>query len=137
MPVRLLRPRVLVLVLVLVLLLVLLAAAGSARRARVLVCLDSKNEPMLQLLDVTLGPLTAYRNGRHLRPDASNAKSELAVHAVTALGIKDLTKNQDAGRWFSIWNVVPRKQARPSGLDRQSLVASGAPNGSPQRAISI
>ncbi len=75
-----------------------------------LVCLDSKNEPLLQFLDVTLGALTAHRNGRHARPETSGAKTELAIHAYKAFGVSDLTKNTDKGRWFSIWNVIPRKR---------------------------
>jgi hypothetical protein len=75
-----------------------------------LICLNSEHEPLLQLLDVTLGALTAYRNGRHVRFETSVAKSELSMHTYKAFGVKDLTKNHDAGRWFSIWNVVPRKR---------------------------
>ena len=33
-----------------------------------IVCLNSRKEPLLQFLDLSLGALTAYRNDRHLRP---------------------------------------------------------------------
>ena len=71
-------------------------------------------EPFLQLLDVTLGALTAFRNGRHLLDGTTAAKAELAKHAVTALGIKDIAKNFDDGRRLSIWNVIPKKRG-PKG----------------------
>ena len=74
-----------------------------------IVCLDSKREPFLQLLDVTMGALTAYRNERHLLPETTQAKAELAPHAVTALGMKDIKKNWDDGRRLSVWNVIPKK----------------------------
>jgi hypothetical protein len=71
--------------------------------------MTAKREPFLQLLDVTLGALTAHRNERHLLPGTTQAKAELAPHAVTALGIKDVKKNWDDGRRISVWNVIPKK----------------------------
>jgi hypothetical protein len=82
---------------------------------RSLICLDSKNEPMLQLLDVTLGALTAFRNERHIRFETSAAKAELANYAHDRFGIKDLKKNSDDGRRFSIWNVIPMMRRGPRG----------------------
>jgi hypothetical protein len=43
-----------------------------------IVCLNSTSEPLLQFLDVSLGALCAYRNGRHLRKGTSEAKRTLA-----------------------------------------------------------
>jgi hypothetical protein len=71
-------------------------------------CLSSGREPILQLLDVTLGALTAYRNDRHLIPGAALPKTTLAKHAIDALAIKDIRKNFDDGRKLSVWNVIPR-----------------------------
>jgi len=41
-------------------------------------CKDSKFEPMLQLLDVTLGALTAYKNNRHKQLNADHHHSRQA-----------------------------------------------------------
>jgi hypothetical protein len=76
-----------------------------------IVCLDSKREPLLQFLDVSLGALTAYRNGRHLRPETRDAKRLLAEHAYATCGIPDLTKNSSERMKVSIWNVVPQKRS--------------------------
>jgi hypothetical protein len=75
--------------------------------------LNSEREPMLQLLDVTLGALTAHRNERHVRPDVGAPKRELAEYALPALGIRSLKGNRDDGNKFSIWNVVPKKRRGP------------------------
>jgi hypothetical protein len=75
-----------------------------------IVCLNSTTEPLLQFLDVSLGALTAYRNGRHLRQGTSDAKRTLAEHAYHAFGIIDLTKNLNQ-RQLSIWNVIPKKRS--------------------------
>ena len=75
-----------------------------------IVPLNSRNEPMLHLLDVPLGALTAFRNGRHLLDHVGQPKRELAEYARTALGIRSLMGNRDDGNKFSIWNVVPRKR---------------------------
>jgi len=40
------------------------------------VCANSEREPMLQLLDVTMGALTALKNDRHLCQGASAAKCQ-------------------------------------------------------------
>lgn len=72
--------------------------------------LDSKKEPMLHLLDVSLGALTAYRNERHLRDDVAAPKRELAQYALPALGIRSVQGNRDDGNKLSIWNVVPKKR---------------------------
>ena len=77
-----------------------------------IVCLDSKKEPMLQLLDVALGALTAVRNGRHALEKVAAPKKELAPYAIQALGIRSLNGNRDDGNKFSIWNVVPKKNKR-------------------------
>jgi hypothetical protein len=75
-----------------------------------IVPLDSRHEPMLHLLDVAVGALTAYRNGRHLLDSIGEPKRALAQHAFQAFGQKDLKKNHDDGNKFSIWNVIPKKQ---------------------------
>ena len=67
---------------------------------------DSAREPLLQLLDVTLGALTARRNGRELGP----AKSELADHvvALSAWPKLDVSTAKDL-RPFNVWNVIPSR----------------------------
>jgi len=77
-------------------------------------CADSKREPVLQLLDVSMGALTALKNDRHLLPDASEAKKELSQYALAKLGIKNIHKNYDNGRTLSVWNVIPKRRG-PKG----------------------
>lgn len=84
---------------------------------------DSVREPLLQLLDVTLGALTAMRNGRHLRPECAEPKKALALHVHGLHGHADLNGNTGPLiRHFSIWNAVPEYPklllARHSGLGR-------------------
>lgn len=74
------------------------------------ICLDSEREPLLQLLDVSLGALTAYRNKRHVEFLTSAAKSEVATYAFEKFGNRDLSRNFDDGRRLSIWNVRPKKR---------------------------
>lgn len=73
-------------------------------------CLNSTAEPLLQFLDVSLGALTAYRNGRHLRDGTREAKKALAEHAYLAFGIRNLSENFGQSRSLSIWNVIPKKR---------------------------
>jgi len=83
-------------------------------------CRNSRGEPLLQLLDVPLGALMAYRAGRHLEPQTSEIKRELAEYAVATLGLKDLSRNSPAGEMrLSVWNAVPQglRKARPPVLD--------------------
>jgi hypothetical protein len=77
-------------------------------------CVNSKREPFLQLLDVTMGALTAVRNGRHLLAETAAPKADLAKYAVAKLGIKDIANNSDDGRRLSIWNVIPQSRG-PKG----------------------
>lgn len=50
-------------------------------------CRASVNEPMLQLLDVTLGALTAMRNERHLlQTDYNQIRKDLIAHAFEKTG---------------------------------------------------
>jgi uncharacterized protein DUF3800 len=72
--------------------------------------LDSRNEPLLQLLDVSVGALSAHRNSRHLREESGPIKRELAQHAFKAFNLKSLNGNRDDGCKFSIWNVIPKKR---------------------------
>jgi len=72
------------------------------------ICADSAREPLLQLLDVGMGALTAFKNGRHLLPGASKAKKTLSEYAVAKMGINDIHRNLDDGRRLSVWNVIPR-----------------------------
>jgi hypothetical protein len=69
---------------------------------------DSKREPMLQLLDVTLGAFTAVRNGRHERVHTATPKRLLADYALGAFGRPNLHGNTPkTERCLSIWNAVP------------------------------
>lgn len=65
---------------------------------------DSKREPILQLLDVTLGALTAARNDREL----GDFKSQLRDHVLSLWGNPDLSvDSKRSAKTFSIWNTVP------------------------------
>jgi hypothetical protein len=78
-----------------------------------IICLDSKDEPILQLLDVVLGAFTALKNNRVL----AAPKREVADHALKTLQKRghDLDTMYSGTRRFSIWNVIPKKpEARPS-----------------------
>jgi hypothetical protein len=70
-------------------------------------CLDSAAEPILQLLDVSLGAFAALRNDRKLK----GGKRHLADHAAELLGVRHLAKNYDEGVRFSIWNAVPSRRS--------------------------
>lgn len=70
--------------------------------------LDSKGEPMLQLLDVTLGALASFRNARHSASDANTIKTDLARYAFERTGAKTIDGNTPLTRQnISIWNVTP------------------------------
>ncbi|RJE83821.1 DUF3800 domain-containing protein [Paracoccus onubensis] len=69
---------------------------------------SSESEPMLQLLDVTLGALASYRNGRHLSASVG-IKRELAEYAFERTGWPTITGNCPAyARAISRWNVTPK-----------------------------
>lgn len=73
--------------------------------------LNSRTEPMLQLLDVSIGALTAYRNDRHLLDSVGVPKRTLAKYAYDSFGIKNLAGNYDNGNKLSVWNVIPKKRS--------------------------
>lgn len=65
---------------------------------------SSKREPLLQLLDVTLGGVAAIRNDRKL----GETKSALAAHIHGKAGFPDLTKStKSEERRLNFWNVKP------------------------------
>ncbi|WP_276118001.1 DUF3800 domain-containing protein [Pararhizobium qamdonense] len=70
---------------------------------------SSEREPMLQLLDCTLGALAAYRNGRHEKDGISDTKKNLAKLTFDMTGWPDLTGNcwRDKKK-LNRWNSVPR-----------------------------
>jgi hypothetical protein len=72
-----------------------------------IICLESADEPILQLVDVVLGVFTALRNNR----DLIGAKGEVADHAMKTLQKRnhDLFTMYSGTRRFSIWNVVPKR----------------------------
>ena len=75
---------------------------------------NSRHQPILHLLDVMVGALTAYRNGRHLLGTVGEPKQTLAQYAFDAFGKKDLKVNKvnrDEGNKISVWNVVPKKRS--------------------------
>lgn len=68
-------------------------------------CMNSEREPLLQLLDIPLGALTALRNKREL----SAPKRELAAHVKAKWPHVNLSGNTpDNKRDFVVWNVKPK-----------------------------
>jgi hypothetical protein len=65
---------------------------------------------MLHLLDVMVGALTAFRNGRHLLDTIGEPKRTLALYAFNAFGKVDLKINRDEGNKLSVWSVIPKKK---------------------------
>jgi Holliday junction resolvase RusA-like endonuclease len=82
---------------------------------------NSEKEPLLQLLDVTLGAFAALRNERHLRPEVRAGKRDLANLVHQLYDYPDLLGDTEkAHRVFSIWNFEgggPNLQARLPELD--------------------
>ena len=77
---------------------------------------ESRNEPILQMLDVTLGALGAVRNGRHSAPGAAQAKRELAEYVLAKTHLPALGGNSlRTERVLSVWNATPmwRRDQRP------------------------
>lgn len=78
---------------------------------------DSKNESILQMLDVTLGALGAVRNGRDIAPGTAEAKRELAQYVFGKTGLTSLGGNSPrTERRLSVWNATPmwQKVSTPS-----------------------
>ncbi len=74
---------------------------------------DSKQEPLLQLLDVALGAIAAARNVTELQP----RKQELVALTLKLGKIADIEKSHPLEqRGFNVWNVTPmwRKGAIPT-----------------------
>jgi hypothetical protein len=72
-------------------------------------CRNSENEPILQLLDVTLGALASYKNKRHEEPNASPVKTDLSALALKRTGLSSLDRSTGiAARRFNLWNVTPK-----------------------------
>lgn len=85
------------------------SAAYSARPVKIIQPKSSAREPMLQLLDCTLGALAAYRNGRHENPDISEVKRKLAALAFEQTRWPDITGNcwKDKKK-LNRWNAIPK-----------------------------
>ncbi|TCK30481.1 hypothetical protein EV667_0571 [Ancylobacter aquaticus] len=69
---------------------------------------NSEDDPMLQLLDVSLGALTSARNGGHLNGELSAIKTELAAYAAAKLPVAIDHNHAPRHRRFSLWNVTPK-----------------------------
>ena len=69
---------------------------------------DSRSDRMLQLLDVSLGALTAARNGSHVKEGVSERKKDLIKLALELAKVSDIAGSHpsDAAK-LNIWNVKP------------------------------
>lgn len=77
---------------------------------------SSEKEPMLQLLDCTLGALAAYRNGRHLKPEISDTKKRLSELAFKLTGWRDITGScWTDKKKLNRWNVTPKIKRSAAG----------------------
>jgi hypothetical protein len=76
---------------------------------------DSVSEPILQLVDVTLGALTCIRNGNHENGTVGGYKADLATYALKAFGLDRVDSNSPIEqRHLNVWDVVPSiKNAAP------------------------
>lgn len=71
-------------------------------------CQDSKKSHGLQLLDVSLGAFASLRNSRHLRPEISAPKRELAEYVRDLWADLDLARSTHPDqRHMNIWNAKP------------------------------
>jgi hypothetical protein len=71
-------------------------------------CRDSKSEPILQLMDVSLGALAAYRNGRHLNSSANRLKTQLSEYVFKKTGaLSIMASTPIKRREMSLWNAHP------------------------------
>lgn len=68
---------------------------------------DSSKEHLLQLLDVSLGALTAYRNGYHEDDNRNQYKRDLMAYAVEKLNVVVTENSNIIKRTKNIWNVIP------------------------------
>lgn len=70
---------------------------------------DSKNEKLLQLLDVTLGALTSARNETTQSGGVGAYKSSLIDYALNRSGISDITVSDNTNKKnFNVWSVTPK-----------------------------
>ena len=70
---------------------------------------NSRSEPILQLLDVTLGALTSARNNNHKNGTLGPYKTSLADYVLEKF-MCDLTKNTNSNASIlSVWNVSPKQ----------------------------
>lgn len=73
---------------------------------------DSKREPLLQLLDVSLGAIASFANGHHQTDGASETRKMLCQHAFAYTSLKTAmhsTAMED--RKFNYWMVRPKGAA--------------------------
>lgn len=73
---------------------------------------SSADEPLLQLLDVTLGALTAAKNGRYLDEPGGGNRKRLVKLALEQAKIADIHISDDRSRKSqNIWNISPKMEA--------------------------
>lgn len=65
---------------------------------------NSKQTPLLQVVDILLGGLAYKMNGHDKAPDASAAKTDLANHILMMAGVKDHTRDTTMAGKFTIWH---------------------------------
>lgn len=65
---------------------------------------DSKNTPLLQLVDVVMGAVAFKLNGHDVKTGASPAKCDLMTYVLERAGIKDVFKDATPRNGFSIWH---------------------------------
>ncbi len=77
---------------------------------RVLTAKDSKKDDLLQLNDVVLGAVAAYKNKKHEIPGAREAKVELARYVLDHCGLTSYDRDSPRSKTdFTVWNRRPRR----------------------------
>ncbi len=77
---------------------------------RTLTAKDSKKDDILQINDVILGAVSAYKNERHKAKDARAAKTELAMYVFARSGLTSYdVDSPSTSTKFAIWNRQPRR----------------------------
>lgn len=70
---------------------------------------SSNNEPLLQLLDVSLGALTAVKNGRYINQEGDGERKRLVNLVLQRAKVADIHVSDSRDRRSqNIWNVTPK-----------------------------
>lgn len=69
--------------------------------------ISSTPHGLMHMNDIMLGAVASHRNGRHLRPDASPHKTEMAAAVINGFGLCSYSFNSPIRAQFTVWNWRP------------------------------